>query len=43
MNVNDSIMLDSKNAVEKVLPLKKGSSCLVIEGVHVGTSGKIVG
>jgi small subunit ribosomal protein S4e len=41
VKVNDSIMLDSKNEIEKVLPLKKGSSCLVIEGVHVGTKGKI--
>jgi small subunit ribosomal protein S4e len=39
--VNDSIILDSKNKVEKVLPLKKGSTCLVIDGVHVGTKGKI--
>ena len=42
VNVNDSVVLGAKNAVEKVLPLKKGSSCLVVDGVHVGSSGKIV-
>ncbi len=41
VNVNDSVLIDSKGSVKKVLPMKVGSNCLVIDGVHVSASGKI--
>lgn len=40
-NVSDSVKLDLKNKVTKVLPLSKGAKCLVIEGVHTGATGMI--
>ncbi len=41
VKVNDSVLLDSKNAIEKILPLKEGANCLIINGVHVGARGSI--
>ena len=41
VNVNDSLILDSKMKMAKVLKLQVGSECAVIDGVHVGASGKI--
>jgi small subunit ribosomal protein S4e len=41
INVNDSVLISAANKIEKVLPLKKEAKCLVIDGVHVGTSGTI--
>ncbi|MCL5430427.1 MAG: RNA-binding S4 domain-containing protein [Candidatus Marsarchaeota archaeon] len=41
IKVNDSILIDSKHAIKKVIPMKVGATCVVIDGVHVGTSGKV--
>jgi small subunit ribosomal protein S4e len=41
VRVNDSVVVDAKLEVKKVLPMSKGAQCIVIDGVHVGTSGKI--
>jgi small subunit ribosomal protein S4e len=41
VDVNDSVIVNSKGAVSKVLKLEKGAKCIVIDGVHAGTSGKI--
>lgn len=41
IKVNDSVIIDSKRNVKKVLPMKANSECLIIYGVHVGTMGKI--
>ncbi len=41
--VNDSVVIDSKNRIKKVMKLAEGSRCMVIAGVHVGTSGSIKG
>lgn len=42
INVNDSVVINEKNAIGRVLPMAKASACLVIDGVHVGTRGKIL-
>ncbi len=39
-NTNDSIIVKGGN-VEKVLKLENGAKCFVIDGVHVGTYGKV--
>ncbi len=39
--VNDSVIVDSNDAVKKVLRLDVGAECFVFSGVHVGTNGKI--
>ncbi len=39
-NVNDSVML-SGTSISKMIKLDSGSKCEVIDGVHVGKSGKI--
>ncbi len=39
--VNDSVLVDANGAIKKVLPLKEGAECFVIDGVHVGKTGKI--
>ena len=41
VDVNDSVIVNSKGSVSKVLKLEKGAKCIVIDGVHAGTSGKI--
>ena len=41
VDVNDSVIVNSKGAVSKVLKLEKGAKCIVIDGVHAGASGKI--
>lgn len=41
IQVSDSVILDSKRAIKKVLHLATGSECKVIDGVHVGKSGMI--
>ena len=38
--VNDSVIIKN-NAIEKRLKLETGAACSVIDGVHVGTHGKI--
>ncbi len=43
LRVNDSVVVDKKGNVKRVLPLKQGSKCMVIEGVHVGSVGTIKG
>jgi ribosomal protein S4E len=41
IEVNDSILIkDGK--ISKRLKLEKGAACAIIDGVHVGTNGKIV-
>ncbi|MDE1833518.1 MAG: hypothetical protein KGH58_03815 [Candidatus Micrarchaeota archaeon] len=39
--VNDSVILDSKGKVSKIIKLDVGSQCSVIDGVHVGTAGTV--
>jgi small subunit ribosomal protein S4e len=40
--VNDSVVLEhGQHSVSEILPLKVGAKCLVIDGVHVGTQGKV--
>ncbi len=41
VKVNDSVVIDSGLSVKKVLPMSKGSQCIVIDGVHVGMQGRI--
>ncbi len=41
VRVNDSVIIDPKNKVMDVLKLGNGRKCLVVSGVHVGTSGTI--
>ncbi|MDE1811163.1 MAG: hypothetical protein KGH66_03915 [Candidatus Micrarchaeota archaeon] len=39
--VNDSVILDQKGRISKIVKLDIGSQCSVIDGVHVGTSGTV--
>jgi small subunit ribosomal protein S4e len=39
--VNDSVSLNEKHAISKVLSLQDGAQCFVIDGVHVGTTGLV--
>jgi small subunit ribosomal protein S4e len=39
--VNDSVVVNSKGAVAKTLKLSAGARCMVIDGVHAGSSGII--
>lgn len=41
IRVNDSVIIDPKNNIREVIRLGNGRKCLVISGVHVGTSGTI--
>jgi small subunit ribosomal protein S4e len=41
VRVNDSVIVDSRGAVKKVLGMDVGAECFVFSGVHVGTNGKI--
>ncbi|MFI5412829.1 MAG: S4 domain-containing protein [Candidatus Micrarchaeales archaeon] len=41
VKVNDSVILDAKRSVKKVLNLGAGAECFVIKGVHVGKTGRI--
>ncbi len=41
VKVNDSVTLDKKRKISKVLNMGPGSECFVISGVHVGTTGRI--
>jgi small subunit ribosomal protein S4e len=43
INVNDSVMINLKGEVSKVLKLDVGARCIVADGVHVGSSGSIKG
>lgn len=43
IGVNDSVIVDSKGAVTKVLKLGEGARCMVIGGVHAGATGSIKG
>ncbi len=40
-NTNDSVVLDNEHGIKKVLKLDKGSRCVVIDGVHVGSTGTV--
>ncbi|MCL5101910.1 MAG: S4 domain-containing protein [Candidatus Marsarchaeota archaeon] len=40
--VGDTITLSESNEFKQHLPMKSGSKCIVIDGVHVGAEGKIV-
>jgi len=40
IHVNDSVVIE-EGKVTKVIPLKIGAECTIIDGVHVGESGKI--
>lgn len=37
--VNDSVIINEKKEINKILPLKKNAKCFIIDGVHVGDSG----
>ncbi|HVC58645.1 MAG TPA: S4 domain-containing protein [Candidatus Acidoferrales bacterium] len=39
--VNDSVVLDHKGKISKIVKLDIGSQCSVINGVHVGSSGAV--
>lgn len=42
IKTNDSIRLNSKmNGIENILPFGEGRKCMIIDGVHVGSSGMI--
>lgn len=41
VRVNDSVIIDTKGSVKKVLKMDVGAECFVFSGVHVGTNGKI--
>ncbi len=41
IKVNDSVVIDSNKKINKLLPLKKGAKCFVMNGVHVGSTGEI--
>jgi small subunit ribosomal protein S4e len=43
VGVNDSVVVNSKGAVTKVLKLGSGAKCMVIGGVHAGATGSIKG
>lgn len=43
VKINDSVTVDLKDKVTKVLKLGDGAQCMVVDGVHAGTSGKITG
>ena len=39
---NDSVVVDKAMAIKEVLKMKESAKCIVIDGVHVGTRGKVV-
>lgn len=41
IKVNDSVVIGSDKKINKLLPLKKGAKCFVMNGVHVGNAGEI--
>ena len=41
IKVNDSVVIDNNKKINKLLPLKKGAKCFVMNGVHVGSTGEI--
>ncbi len=41
VKVNDSVILDAKRNIKKILNLGAGAECFVIKGVHVGKIGRI--
>ena len=41
VHVNDSVVVDLKNNIKRIFPLKAGAECVVVSGVHVGASGSI--
>jgi ribosomal protein S4E len=43
VNVNDSVIVNSKGEVAKVLKLGEGAKCMIIGGVHAGSTGSIKG
>ncbi len=42
VKVGDTLVFDKANALKSHIPMKAGSICLVIDGVHTGARGKIV-
>jgi small subunit ribosomal protein S4e len=43
VHVGDTLTLSESGEFKKHLPLAAGAKCIVIDGVHVGAEGKIVG
>lgn len=43
IKVGDTLTLSESGEIKQHLPLNQGSKCLVIDGVHVGKEGKIIG
>lgn len=41
VKVNDSVIIDSKRSVKKVVALQVGAECFVISGAHVGAKGSV--
>jgi|SRR3989344_7004068 len=41
INVGDSVLLDSKRKIIRIIYLKEGASIIVINGKHIGEEGKI--
>jgi ribosomal protein S4E len=41
INVGDYLILDFKNNIQKIVPLKKGCKVIVIKGKHIGKEGEI--
>lgn len=41
LKVNDSVLISRKGEIKSVLPLKAGSKCVVIAGVHTGAKGTV--
>ncbi len=41
VRVNDSVVIDSKRNVKKVLNMGAGAECFIVSGVHVGAAGRI--
>ncbi len=41
ININDSVILNEKKEIDKILPLKKNAKCFIIDGVHVGDNGTL--
>ena len=41
VKVNDSVIIDSKDEVKKVLKLGMGAKCILLGGVHSGATGRI--
>ncbi|MCL5680250.1 MAG: hypothetical protein M1465_02835 [Candidatus Marsarchaeota archaeon] len=43
IHVGDTLTFSESGEFKQHLPLKAGAKCIVVDGVHVGAGGKIVG